>query len=80
MIKGNKSHLEDIQILVFDTTIWQLKNATFWREPPYELDIWLQSYEQFISTKNNIKQKNLTELSLPISQKQYLQHPTHSSW
>ena len=29
-----------------------------------ELDIWLQSYEEFANAKNNIKQKNL-----PISQK-----------
>ena len=43
-----------------------------------EIDVCLQSYEQFISTENNIKQKNVSPLSLPISQKQYLRHLTHS--
>ena len=27
---------------------------------PIEGDVWLQIYEQFISTENNIKHKNLT--------------------
>ena len=39
--------------------------------------IWLQSYEQFINWKQ-YQQGNWT-LSLPISQKQYLWHPIHST-
>ena len=28
-------------------------------QTPLQLDIWLQSYEEFVNTKNNIEQKNL---------------------
>ena len=28
-------------------------------QTPLKLDIWLQSYEEFVNAKNNIKQKNL---------------------
>ena len=34
---------------------------------PYELDVWLQSYEQFISAENNIKQKISTSFFANIS-------------
>ena len=33
-----------------------------------ELEVWLQSYEQFISTKSNIKQKNLNSFFANISE------------
>ena len=43
-----------------------------------KIDVWLQSYDQFISTEDNIKQKNLTSFFANISKNQYLQHLTHS--
>ena len=36
-------------------------------QTPLELDIWLQSYEQFINTENNIKQRNLNSFFANIS-------------
>ena len=40
--------------------------------------IWLQSYEEFVNVKNNIKQKNLNTVLANIS-KTISRHPTHSS-
>ena len=48
-------------------------------QTPLQLDIWLQSYEEFVNAKT-IKNKGIWPLFMPISQKQYLRHPTHSSW
>ena len=36
-------------------------------QAPLKLDIWLQSYEQFIKAENNIKQKNLNSFFANIS-------------
>ena len=36
--------------------------------------------KSFVNAKNNIKQKRIWTLFLPISQTQYGQHLTHSSW
>ena len=42
-----------------------------------ELDVWLQSYEEFANAKHSIN-KRIWTLFLPLSQKQYLRHPAHS--
>ena len=44
-------------------------------QTPSQLDTWLQSYEEFVHAKNNIN-KRIWTLFLPISQQQYLRHPT----
>ena len=36
-------------------------------QTPLQLDIWLQSYEGFVNTKNNIKQRNLNTVFANIS-------------
>ena len=53
-----------------------LQNASFCHKPHYNR---LQRFEEFIYAKNNIKQRNLNTVLAKISQKQCLQHPTHSS-
>ena len=37
------------------------------RQTSLKLDIWLQSYKQFVNTENNIKQKNLNTVFANIS-------------
>ena len=41
-------------------------------QTPLKLDVWLQSYEEFVNPKNNIKQKNLNTVFANIYQKQYI--------
>ena len=41
------------------------------------INIWLQNYAGF---DNAIKTKEFEPVFLPISPKQHLRHPTHSSW
>ena len=36
-------------------------------QTPFKLDIWLQSYEDFVNAKNNIKHKNLNTVFANIS-------------
>ena len=36
-------------------------------QTPLQMDIWLQSYEEFASAKNNIKQRNLSTVFANIS-------------
>ena len=36
-------------------------------QPPLKLDVWLQSYEEYINAKNNIKQKILNTVFANIS-------------
>ena len=43
-----------------------------------KLDIWLQGYEGCINAKDKVKHRRIWTLFLPISQKQYRWHPTHS--
>ena len=54
-----ESLVEDFKFWVFYTTIWHFPNATHFDANPIWIEFWLQSYEQFISTENNIKQRNL---------------------
>ena len=35
-------------------------------QTPLKLDIWVQSYEDFVNAKNNIKQKNLNIRIIPL--------------
>ena len=36
-------------------------------QTPLQLDIWLQSYEEFVNAKNNLKQRNWNTVSANIS-------------
>ena len=51
MIKGNES-------LFLPRFLITLK-CFILMQTPLQLDIWLQSYEEFVNAKNNIKQRNL---------------------
>ena len=46
-------------------------------QTPLQLDVWLQSYEEFVGAKNNMKQRNLNTVIANILKTIY---PTHSSW
>ena len=50
-------------------------NESLLMQTPLQRHIWLQRYEEYVSAKN----KNKSPLLLPVSQKQYGRHPTHSS-
>ena len=45
-IKGNESHVEHCQFWDFHTTVWQLKNATYWCQPHYN---WKSGYRVMIN-------------------------------
>ena len=49
-------------------------------QTPLNFNIWVQSDEEFVNAKNNIKPKNLNTVFANISTTKYLWHPTHSSW
>ena len=36
-------------------------------QTPFKLEIWLQSYDEFVNAQNNIKQKNLNTVLANIS-------------
>ena len=73
------SHLSKISNSFFLHHFLVTSKCFILMQTPLQLDIWLQSYEGFVNAKNNIKQRNSNTV-LPISQKQHLRHPTHSSW
>ena len=79
MIKGNESLVENVQFLFSYTISHNIKMLYFDANPITYWDIWLQSYEEYVNAKNNIN-KGIWTLFLPISQKQYHRHPTHSAW
>ena len=76
-IKENESLVENL-ISIFLHHFLKSSKCFVWAQTPIQLDNWLQSYERFDNAKNNMKQRNLITV-LPISQKQHLRHPTHSS-
>ena len=78
--REKESLVEDIQLWDFYTNFEQLeKNATFWCKSLYNWKSVYKSCEKFMNAQNN-KTKRIGTVSLPISQKQYLWHPTLSPW
>ena len=69
MIKGNEP-LVEIFNSYFLTPLSH--NCFILMQTPLQLDIWLQSYEEFVNVKNVIKQRNwntvFANISKPISQ------------
>ena len=67
------------QFLFSYTIVSQLQNASFWCKPHYN---WICGYRvmQDLTMLKTISNKRIWTLFLPISQNQYNQHPTHSSW
>ena len=77
MIKGNESLVENFSSY-FLTPLSQTLAMLHVDANPLQLDVWLQSYEEFDNAKNNIKQRNLNPVFANIS-KTTSRHPTHSS-
>ena len=65
------SHLSKISISIFLHHFLKILKGFILMQTPLQLDIWLQSYEEFVNAKNNIKQRNwntvFANISKPIS-------------
>ena len=62
MIKGNES-LEHHFLIT--------PKCFMFMQTPLQLDIWLQSYEEFVNAKNNIKHRNLNIRLIPLDHVTY---------
>ena len=66
MIKGNES-LVEISIHIFLHHFLITSKCFILMLTPLQLDNWLQSYEELVNAKNNIKQRNLNTVFANIS-------------
>ena len=62
------SHLSKISIPIFLYQFFITLKCFILMHTPSQLDIWLQSYEEFVDTKNNINQKNLNTVFAHFSE------------
>ena len=78
-IKGNESHVGNIQFWAFNINHLSIKNATFWSKPHLYWASGCRDMNILWSLKamKNIK---LCHLFMPVTQNQYSRHPTHSPW
>ena len=67
MIKGNESLVEHFNSH-FLTSLSHNFKMPHCDANTIQLDIWLQSYEEFVNAKNNIKQRNLNTVFANISE------------
>ena len=67
------------QFIFSCTTFSKLQNTSFWWQPHYN---WISGYRVMkdLTMLKTIWNKGIWTLFRPISQKQHLRHPTHSSW
>ena len=67
------------QFQFYYTTFSKLENASFWCKPHNN---WISGYwvMKDLTMLKTIWNEGIWTLFLPISQKQHLRHPTHSSW
>ena len=84
-VTWSMSHLSKIQILIFLHHLLITSKCFNLTQTPLQLDIWLQSYEEYVNAKNNIKQlehcfchylkTNITDIRLiPLDHVTYTTH------
>ena len=66
-IQGKWVTCRKILILSFISHVLTNSKCFILMQTPWKLHIWLQSYEEFVDAKNNIKQKNLNTVLANIS-------------
>ena len=79
MIKGNESHVGNIQFWFFSINHLYIKNATFWSKPHLNRTSGCGDTNILWSLKT-IKNIRMCHLFKPVTQNQYSRHPTHSPW
>ena len=62
MIKGNESHVGNIQFWFFNNNHLPIKNATFWSKPHLNRTSGCRDMDNSVKFKNNVKHKNLSHL------------------
>ena len=69
MIKGNESLVENFNFYFLPPLYHTFKmlKCFILLQTPLQLDNWLQSYDEFVNAKNNIKQRNLNTVFANIS-------------
>ena len=78
-IKGNESHVGNIQFWVFNTDRLSILNATIWSKPDLNRASGCGEMNILWSLKT-MKNIRICHLFKPVTQNQYSPHPTHSPW
>ena len=78
-IKGNDSHVGNIQFWFFIINHLSILNATFWSKPHLNRTFGCRDMNILWSLKT-IKNIRICHIFKPVTQNQYPRHPTHSSW
>ena len=61
-VKGNESHVGNIQFWFFNINLLSIKNATFWSKPHLNQTYGCTDMNNSVKFKNNVKHKNLSPL------------------
>ena len=78
-IKGNESHVSNIQFWVFNINHLSIENATFWSKPHLNRTSGCGDMNILWNLKT-MKNIRICHLYKPVTQNQYSRHPTHSPW
>ena len=78
-IKGNESHVGNIQFWFFNITNLSTLNATFWSKSHLNRTSGCRDTNILWSLKT-MKNIRICHIFKPVTQNQYSRHPTHSPW